>query len=520
MTIPAASVSVAAADSVPNSDLSLPHRHPDSLPIYLDYNATTPLSDRVIEAMRPFMTAGPGFNGVGDDSPLHPTPGPATPLFGNASSSHRYGVAAKQQLETARRHIAQSIHAADPMEILFTSGATESLNSALIGGALAQRRRIMGKDVRSGGHIITQATEHVAALNIVSYLREEHGFDVTILPVDHEGLVDPIAVQSALRDDTLLVSVMLANNEVGTIQPLPVIASTIRSWLSSHSYSSDRILLHTDASQAMGKLRVDVEELGVDLLTIAGHKLYAPKGIGALYIRQSSVGKHGGLAKIMIGANHESNRRAGTENVMYAAALGAACQDATTNIQTIMQHMQQRRDELYDSISSNLRRLLKVHGLDSIMHVPELDAAVARPPDSAYVVFPSSTVSADVPASSSSASVSPLPSTPAAFEVYVSLSHRLVNTLSIGFWRLPASHLLQRLSQHVAASAGAACHSASDVKLSYVLRALCVREEYGMGVIRLTVGRQTTSKEARTAGEWIAKVAVTMWQEQQQQQQR
>ncbi len=249
-------------------------------PIYLDYNATTPLDPAVIAAMRPYLEQ----------------------HFGNPSSSHAYGHTAKKAVERARAQVASLLGCA-PDEVIFTSGGSESDNQAIKGVAFARHEQ--------GNHLITTQIEHPAVLQVCRYLEARHGFRVTYLPVDGDGSMDPAAVEAALTPQTILITIMHANNEVGTLQPLAEIGRLAK----RHC-----IALHTDAAQSVGKVPVRVDDLGVDLLTIAGHKLYAPKGIGALYVRRGTA-----LEPLIHGAGHEAGRRAGTENVPYIVALGEAC---------------------------------------------------------------------------------------------------------------------------------------------------------------------------------------------------
>jgi len=251
----------------------------DEKPIYLDYNATTPVDSAVADAMLPYLYE----------------------HFGNPSSPHAYGTATKRAIELARAQVARCL-GCDPEEILFTSGGSESNNMAIKGIADALRSR--------GRHIITSAVEHPAVLEPCEALKAE-GYRITVLAVDGAGRVDPDDVAAALSPDTILVSVMHANNEVGTIQPIAEIAAIVR----EHGAR-----FHTDAAQSVGKIPVDVAELGVDLLSLAGHKLYAPKGVGALYVRSGVR-----LEKQVHGADHEMNWRAGTENVLEIVGLGRAC---------------------------------------------------------------------------------------------------------------------------------------------------------------------------------------------------
>ncbi len=248
-------------------------------PIYLDYNASTPVDPAVAEVMRPFL----------EDA------------FGNPSSSHWASVPAKTALENARGQIATLLGSA-PDEVIFTSGGSEANNLALKGAFFARRHK--------GEHIITTQIEHPAILRPCQFL-EKFGASITYLPVDGTGRVDPEAVRRAITPRTILVTVMHANNEVGTVQPIEEIAAITR----EHG-----ILFHTDAAQSVGKIPTRVDALGVDLLTIAGHKLYAPKGVGALYVRRGVE-----LEPLIHGAGHEQGRRAGTESALLAAGLGAAC---------------------------------------------------------------------------------------------------------------------------------------------------------------------------------------------------
>jgi cysteine desulfurase len=273
-------------------------------PIYLDYNATTPVRPEVAEAMRPLLSLDEGY--------------------GNPSSLHAVGQKAQGALERAREQVAAFLGAADPSEIVFTSGGTEADNAALIGAAFAHREK--------GRHLVTSAIEHHAVLHTVRYLAEAHGFDATILPVDGQGRVRPSDLAAALRPDTILVSVMAANNEIGTIQPVAELGALCR---------ERRILFHTDAVQAAGKMTFDVKSLPVDLAAISGHKIYAPKGIGALYIRRGVR-----LHALLHGGSQEKNRRAGTENVAGAVALGAACALARAEFATEEPRVRALRDRL------------------------------------------------------------------------------------------------------------------------------------------------------------------------------
>ena len=372
--------------------------------IYLDYNATTPIDPAVAEAMLPYVHG----------------------LFGNPSSGHSFGLAARQGVDRARQQVAGMLGCSED-DLIFTSGGTEANNHAIKGVAGAHRHR--------GNHIITSAVEHPAVTEVCRYL-EAQGIRTTYLPVDEHGLVDPKQVEEAITPETLLVTIMHANNEVGTIQPIAEIAEI------AHRHG---VLVHSDCAQSIGKIPVKVDDLGVDLLSVAGHKLYASKGIGALYIRPGVQ-----LEKLMHGANHEANRRAGTENVILMAGLGQACELIARNLTEYARHMAAMRDQLEQGL------------LDSAA-----DARVNGHP-----------------------------------------TQRLPNTSSIGFRNLEADRILANLPT-VAASAGAACHS-DRVELSHVLEAMRVPADYAMGTLRLSVGRFTTHEEINRALAEITDVIASM----------
>ena len=269
-------------------------------PVYLDYNATTPIDPQVAEAMLPYIYE----------------------HFGNPSSGHVYGQNANQGVSQARSQVAEML-GCHTDELVFTSGGTESNNHAIKGAAAANRRR--------GNHLITSAVEHPAVIEVCKFL-EEQGYRVTYLPVDQYGMVDPRQVEEAITSETTLISIMHANNEVGSIEPIGEIAEI------AHRRG---VLVHADCAQSVGKIPVHVDELGVDLLSIAGHKLYAPKGIGALYIRRGVA-----LEKQMHGASHEGGWRAGTENVILMSGLGQACELIHNNLAYYQPHMEEMRDRL------------------------------------------------------------------------------------------------------------------------------------------------------------------------------
>ncbi|MFH1435874.1 MAG: cysteine desulfurase family protein [Pseudomonadota bacterium] len=367
-------------------------------PIYLDYNATTPIDREVAEEMIPFLRD----------------------QLGNPSSSHAQGRAAREAVERARAQVADFL-GCRPGEVVFTSGGTESNNYAIKGAVLAHRHR--------GGHLITSAVEHPAVTEVCGYLAGG-GFQVTTLPVDGDGLLDPEQVREAIKPGTILISVMHANNEVGTIEPVERIAKI----------AGERgVLFHTDAAQSAGKIPVSVDELGVDLLSLAGHKLYAPKGIGALYIRGGTE-----LEKLMHGAGHEEGRRAGTENVPFIVAFGKACEVAKRDLAKNRAHMQAMRDRLLGWLEQALDGI-RLNG-----HPTE----------------------------------------------------RLPNTLSVGFGNVEADALLAAL-EGVAASAGAACHAGGPALVSSVLKAMKVPPGYAMGTVRFSTGRGTAQQEIDRAAAMI-----------------
>jgi cysteine desulfurase len=379
----------------------------ESKPIYLDYNATTPIDPVVKDAMLPYL---------GEH-------------FGNPSSSYAYGQRARQATEHAREQVATLI-GATPEEIVFTSGGSESNNHALIGAALANAER--------GKHIITSRIEHPAVINTCHYLEERLGFRVTYLPVDGKGVVNPEDVRHAITRDTILITIMHANNEVGTIEPVAEIGETAK---------ERRILLHTDAAQSGGKIKVDVDQLKVDLLTIAGHKLYAPKGVGALFIRSSTR-----IDSLIHGAGQEKGRRAGTENVPYIVALGAACEIAKNALPDYQKGVKHLRDRLQARIEAGLGRdRVRLNG-----H-PE---------------------------------------------------KRLPNTLNISIRGIVGEELLGRIPE-IAASTGAACHAGSP-EPSGVLLEMGLERELALGALRLTLGRGTTPEEIEIAGELIVGRVVSL----------
>ena len=363
--------------------------------IYLDYNATTPIDKEVADAMKPYLDK----------------------YFGNPSSSHSFGTDAKMAVENARKQVARLINC-QPNEVIFTSGGTESNNYAIKGTAYSNEH--------NGRHIITSTIEHPAVIEVCKYL-EGKGFNVSYITVDEYGLIRLEELEAAINPQTILISVMHSNNEIGTIQPIAEIGKIAR---------KHNIIFHTDAAQSAGKYPVDVSKMNVDLLSIAGHKLYAPKGIGALYIRDGVV-----LEKLIHGADHEQNKRAGTENVLEIVGLGKACEIALRDLDKNIGHQEKTRDLLHNN-------LLKEFPETRLNGHPQL---------------------------------------------------RLPNTLSLSFYRLEANILLNEMElKGIAASAGAACHTDS-IDVSPVLTAINLDTDYAMGTIRFSTGRHTSEDEINRA---------------------
>lgn len=379
------------------------------LPIYLDYNATTPLDPLVVEAMLPYLRE----------------------HFGNPSSTHAFGQTTHAAIAQARQQVASLLGAA-PEEIVFTGGGTEASNHALKGAVFAKLHGFFGRWARDA-HIITSSIEHPATLQPCEFLKRL-GCRVTILPVDRQGLVDPEAVRKAIERKTTIISIMHSNNEVGTLQPIKEIAAIAR---------ARGVLMHTDAAQSLGKVPVNVQELGVDLLSVAGHKLYAPKGVGVLYVRKGVQ-----LESFIHGAGHESGRRAGTENVSHIVGLGKACELARQSLPDATAKLQSIRDRLWDRLKTGLGERVILNG-----H-PE---------------------------------------------------KRLPNTLNVNIIGQVGADFLQKVPA-IAASTGSACHEGT-ISQSPVLCAMGVPPEIGRGAIRLTVGRFTTADEVDRAAAAIVQAA-------------
>jgi cysteine desulfurase len=344
--------------------------------------------------------------------------------YGNPSSTHSYGRIAKDAVEGARRQVADLLGCALE-EIIFTGGGSESNNTVLKGVAYSFRHR--------GNHLITSTVEHPAIINPCRFL-EQQGLRVTYVPVDRTGMVDPADVRRAITPQTILISIMHANNEVGTLQPIAEIGRIAR----EHG-----VLMHTDAAQSVGKIATRVNELGVDFLSIAGHKVYAPKGIGALYMRSSIS-----IEPLIHGAGHEFGQRAGTENVIFDVALGRACEVAKADLPRYQREVRQLRDLFQEELAKRFGDRVVVNG-----H-PE---------------------------------------------------QRLPNTLHVNFRGVIGAELLDKIPE-IAASTGSACH-AGEVTLSSVLKAMHVPPELGMGAVRFSLGRYTTREEIERTVELLERVA-------------
>ncbi|HMM80032.1 MAG TPA: cysteine desulfurase NifS [Pyrinomonadaceae bacterium] len=365
--------------------------------IYLDNSATTPIDPAVLEAMMPYLT---------ED-------------FGNASSIHTYGQKAKMAVDRARHQVAALLNAGRPNEIIFTSGGTESNNLAI--------RGLVESNSRYGNHIILSAIEHPAVESVCEDL-EKRGFELTVLPVYENGVVKIEDVRAAIRDNTVLITVMAANNEIGTLQPINEIGSLVRDLRKS----GKKIWFHTDAVQAVGKIRVNVEEIGCDLLSFSGHKINGPKGIGGLYVRRGVR-----LHTQNIGGRQERGTRAGTENVPGIVGLGAAAELADSSLGDLDSRIRSLRDRIENII---------------LERVPEAVPNGDR-------------------------------------------TDRLPNIANISFRSVEGEALLIALDmQGIAVSTGSACSSGS-LEPSPVVRALGHGDDIARGAIRFSLGRQNTAAE-------------------------
>jgi cysteine desulfurase len=375
-----------------------------NLPIYMDHHATTPMDPRVVEAMLPYFTH----------------------KFGNAASrNHSFGWVAEEAVEKSRKQVADLI-GATAKEIIFTSGATESNNLAIKGVAEMYAER--------GNHVITAATEHKAVLDTCKHL-EKQGCRVTYLPVQQDGLVDLNMLRDAITDKTILISIMYANNEIGVLQPIAEIGKI------AHERG---VLFHTDGVQAVGKVPVNVIKDNVDLMSLTGHKIYGPKGCGALYVRRKSPRVQ--IASQMDGGGHERGMRSGTLNVPGIAGLGEACDICRREMPEESARMRRMRDRLYEVIRT------------------ELD------------------------------------------EVYVngSMEHRLPQNLNVSFAYVEGESLLMGIND-IAVSSGSACTSAT-LEPSYVLKALGAGDDLAHSSIRFGIGRFNTDEEVEYVGNKVVEV--------------
>ncbi|ABD43242.1 IscS subfamily cysteine desulfurase [Anaplasma phagocytophilum] len=372
------------------------------LPVFFDYQATTKLDDRVLEAMIPYFQQ-----------------------FSNPHSrSHCYGWRAESAVEIAREQVAQSI-GADPKEVIFTSGATESNNLAIKGVARFYKNR--------GNHIVTVSTEHKCVLDSCRHLETE-GFEVTYLGVKKDGLIDLEVLKKAIREDTILVSVMMVNNEIGVIQPIREIGEICKS-------EGRDVFFHTDAAQAFGKLLIDVNEMGIDLLSISGHKIYGPMGIGALYVRKRNPRVR--LVPLLSGGGQERGMRSGTVPTPLAVGLGEAARIALEEMDSESERIKKLRDVLYERIMNGLPHVV-LNG---------------------------------------------------------SYSSRIAGNLNLSFSYVEGESLIMSVSD-LAVSSGSACTSAS-LESSYVLRALNVEQDLEHSSIRFGIGRFTTLEDVERAADLI-----------------
>ncbi|GIL75868.1 hypothetical protein Vretimale_5575 [Volvox reticuliferus] len=422
--------------------LELPHLKRTGC-IYLDYNATTPIFPEVAAEMAPFLFE----------------------HFGNPSSGHTYGRVCKAALDTARGRVAQLLGASDPLEVHFTSCGTESDNWAIYGAVMAARMAQLRlqpqlQPVGPPPHVVTSAVEHPAVLVHLKHLQDQGLLTYTAVPVDGEGLVDPDQAAAAVQPNTALVTIMHSNNEVGAVQPIAKIAAAVRQAHAraiaaaggdAQGAATGALLVHSDAAQSTGKVELDVEALGVDALTIVGHKFGAPKGVAALYIRRGVT-----LPNYFHGGGQEAGRRAGTENIMQVVGLGAAAVVARQEGPQLRKHIGEMAERLLGAVRAEMR---------------------AEDQDKLWVNGPRDP------------------------------ARRLPNTLSLSIRGLNSALALQRLSTQLAASAGAACHSADGASVSAVLRAMKIPLEFAKGTLRLSTGRHTTAQDVDRAAKLIVEEA-------------
>ena len=371
--------------------------------LYMDYAATTPAKKEVVEAMMPYLTD----------------------YFGNASSFHLFGREAKTVLDKARRQVASLVNA-DPSEIYFTNGGSESDNWALEGTAFARKSK--------GNHIITSKIEHHAILHTCEYLEKTHGFEVTYLDVDKDGKVDLEQLKREIKDTTILVSIMYANNEIGTIQPIKEIAKI------AHEHGA---LMHTDAVQAVGNIPVDVKDLDVDLMSMSGHKIYGPKGIGGMYIKKGVR-----IHNFMHGGAQERRRRAGTENIPAIVGYGKAAEMAKENLENHMSELSRLREKLVNGVMERIPHT-RLNG---------------HPTD------------------------------------------RIPGNTNFSFEFIEGEGILLLLDQlGIAASSGSACTSGS-LDPSHVLMAIGLTHEWAHGSLRLSIGDFTTDEDIDYILEHLPKI--------------
>ncbi|WP_091935026.1 cysteine desulfurase NifS [Methanolobus profundi] len=373
--------------------------------IYMDHSATTPVDPLVVDAMLPYFSE----------------------MFGNSSSLHSFGMEAAEALARAREQVAEAI-GASPEEIIFTSGGTESDNLAI--------RGVIPHDAGKK-HIITSVIEHPAVLNTCAFL-ESMGHDITYVPVDADGIIDLQELKGSIRDDTVLISVMHANNEVGTIQPIEEIAKIAK---------ENDIYFHTDAVQTVGKVPVNVDDLGVDMLSISSHKIHGPKGAGALYVRKGTV-----IEPIVFGGNHERGLRSGTENIPGIVGLGKAMSLASELLGTDAKHMQEMRDSLISRVFDAL-------------------------PDVRLNGHP---------------------------------TQRLPNNVNLSFKYVEGESMLMMLDMKgIAVSTGSACSSKS-MNASHVLTSLKLEDDYIHGSLRISLGKENTMEDVDYVVESLKEIVLKL----------
>ena len=404
--------------------------------IYLDYNATTNIHEEVRKVMEPYLNI----------------------YFGNPSSSHKYGIQTKKGIFNARQQISKMLNCSSN-EIIITSGASESNNLADKGIINYYFHNTKNPEKIS---VISSTIEHPSVIEIFPYLKSiyKDNLELILIPCNSKGIIDLEVFKNKMQKNTKLISIMLANNETGCVQPIKEICEYAKK-------INPECIVHTDASQALGKIPVDVKNLGVDLLTVAGHKIYGPKGIGALYIKNGVEKK---MEKILHGASHENNMRAGTENVLEIVGLGQACELISRDLIKRMRQFLITRNIIYKKITE------KIPKDNFVLQGPEIDIdiGIEKLNDEQLLDL-------------------------------VKKERRLTNTLYISFPGIEANLILDKLSDKIACSAGAACHS-EGVNMSHVLQAMKVNPQVAMGTLRISTGVLTTEKEAEEGGKYIAEV--------------